>query len=458
MAHGPGGARRLAAPAPVPRRRAQLLSRRAGAAVSSAQAAALPLLRDSLLASIEGSTATAEVARWLDVRLGADVLVGPGSPATTRLRAAGEVVEGLLEALRGARLPAWHPARSWRVDDENRFDASWRWLSDRDGWVSAMLTWLYPENLLGPELAPVATPPFTALVRDVRAQQIGVNEARSRANRFLAPLRGSVEVGLRAPQVRWALDENGGGKARDTSGGGQDLDIVGAVPAQGLFGPVLAFDGGSAVVNVPDAVFGVLKPVANDFTLSFWAFPTAPHEIDAQATSGASGSSGQRYALGPTQAGSRFADPNVAGAGTSVGTNGVSVYEHGDGHMPAVLVYAAPVTGWTHVTVVYEGRKPRRYVNGALVASAANPSPKATVYAVPDQLGNTRSGDLGGGRRVPYGAFQGAAVRPPGLLVRAEQHRGRAGVLPAHRAALELGRAAVAEARRDADRHLSPPI
>ncbi|MFE0515425.1 LamG-like jellyroll fold domain-containing protein, partial [Streptomyces sp. NPDC058964] len=378
-----------------------------GAAISSAQAAALPLLRDSLLVSIEGRTATAEVARWLDVRLGTDVLVGPGSPATTRLRAAGEVVTGLLEALRGARLPAWHPARSWRIDDESQFDASWRWHSDPDGWVSAMLTWLYPENLLSPDLAPLATPAFTALVNDLRAQQIGVDEVRWRANLFLAPLRGSVEAGLRAPRARWPLDEDGGGKARDTSGGGQDLDVVGAVSARGLFGPALAFDGGDAVVDVPDPVFGVLAPVVNDFTLSFWAFPTAPHKIDAQATSGASGTSGQRYALGPAQAGSRFADPTAAGAGVSVGTNGVSVYEHGDGHLPAVLVYAAPITGWTHVTVVYEGRRPRLYVDGVLVASAENPSSKATVYAVPDQLGNTRSGDLGGGSRVPYGAFQG---------------------------------------------------
>jgi hypothetical protein len=377
-----------------------------GSAISSAQAAALPLLRDSLLTSVEGATATAEVARWLDSRLGTDVLVGPGSPATTRLRAAGEVVTGLLEALRGGRVPAWHPARSWRVDDEDLFDAAWRWHSDRDGWIAAMMTWFYPENLLGPELAPLATSAFTALAGDVRAQQIGVDEARARANLFLAPLRGAVEAGLRAPRARWALDENGGTKARDSSGGGQDLDIVGAVPVRGLFGPALAFDGGAAV-NVPDPVFGVLRPVVNDFTLSFWAFPTAPHEIDAQLTSGASGTSGQRYALGPTQAGNRFGDPNAAGAGVSVGTNGVSVYEHGDGHMPAVLVHAAPITRWTHVAVVYQGRQPRLYLDGVLVASAANPSPKATVYAVPDQLGNTRSGDLGGGRRVTFGAFQG---------------------------------------------------
>ena len=378
-----------------------------GAAVSSAQAAALPLLRDALLTSIEGQGAAADIARWLDVRLGIDVLVGPGSPATTRLRAASEVVQGLLVALRGARLPAWHPARTWRVDDEGRFDSSWTWHADRDGWVAAMLTWLYPENQLGPELAPVTTSSFASLVRDLRAAQVGADEARARANRFLAPLRSSIEAGVRAPRARWALDENGGAKARDTSGGGQDLDVQGAVPAQGLFGPALAFDGGAAVVNVPDPVFQVLKPVSNDFTLSFWAYPTAPHEIDQQATSGVTGTSGQRYALGPTQAGSRYTDPNAAGAGVSVGTNGVSVYEHGDGHMPAVLVHAAPITGWTHVTVVYEARKPRLYLNGTLVASAQNASPKATVYGVPDQIGNGRSGDLGGGRRNPYGAYQG---------------------------------------------------
>jgi len=50
--------------------------------------------------------------------------------------------------------------------------------------------------------------------------------------------------------------------------------------------------------------------------------------------------------------------------GVSVGTNGVSVFEHRDNHMPALLVYDAPILGWTHIAVVYTNRRPTLFVNG----------------------------------------------------------------------------------------------
>ena len=58
-----------------------------------------------------------------------------------------------------------------------------------------------------------------------------------------------------------------------------------------------------------------------------------------------------------------------ANAGVSVGTNGISVFEHGPSYLPSLLVYDAPtpITEWTHIAVVYENRTPRLYVNGVLV-------------------------------------------------------------------------------------------
>ena len=47
-----------------------------------------------------------------------------------------------------------------------------------------------------------------------------------------------------------------------------------------------------------------------------------------------------------------------AGAGISVGTNGISVFEHGDNYLPSLLVYDVPLTGWDHVVVVYENKSP----------------------------------------------------------------------------------------------------
>src|SRR5205085_2147675 len=58
---------------------------------------------------------------------------------------------------------------------------------------------------------------------------------------------------------------------------------------------------------------------------------------------------------------------SVSGAGVSIGTNGVSVFEQATGYLPALLVYDSPLFSWTHVAVVYSNRQPSLYLNGNLV-------------------------------------------------------------------------------------------
>lgn len=114
------------------------------------------------------------------------------------------------------------------------------------------------------------------------------------------------------------------------------------------------------------------------------------HEVDGESTSGVGGVSGQRWLLGAGHGGD--AD---AGMGVSVGTNGVSVYEHGSGYMPAVAVHAAAVgTGWTLVTVTYRDRRPEVARQGVRVRTG-EASPRREVWA---------STELGSGA---YGAFSG---------------------------------------------------
>ena len=99
--------------------------------------------------------------------------------------------------------------------------------------------------------------------------------------------------------------------------------------------------------------------VADTFTIEFWAKPTATRDAQAESTSGASATSGQRYAIYPVH-GSAFGDQFVhAGVGVSVGTNGVSVAEHGAFYAPCVLDFDTTLSDWTHVAVVYENRVPR---------------------------------------------------------------------------------------------------
>jgi hypothetical protein len=145
--------------------------------------------------------------------------------------------------------------------------------------------------------------------------------------------------------------------------------------AEGTIGGAQSFDGVNDIIN-----YDTNGRPTNNFTFESWFTANSTHEVDTQSTSGTGGVSGQRYLFGARNQGSN------AGAGLSVGTNGISVYEHGDAYMPALAVYSATLpAGWNHVAVTYTNKQPRIYLNGTLVRTGLT-SPKGTVFA-PYQFG-----------------------------------------------------------------------
>jgi flagellar hook assembly protein FlgD len=147
-----------------------------------------------------------------------------------------------------------------------------------------------------------------------------------------------------------------------------------------------SFNGVAAYVM---AGTGYISNVTNTFTIEFWANPAGTRAVTTQSNSGVSGTSGQQYAIGPMYSGSN------GGAGVSVGTNGISVFEQGSSYMPSLLVYNAPLSGWNHIVVVYQNKQPSLYVNGQFVMTGLT-SQRANVY--PSTLfGNT----------VTYGPYDG---------------------------------------------------
>lgn len=161
----------------------------------------------------------------------------------------------------------------------------------------------------------------------------------------------------------WRLDDRSGTVARDSSGHDLRGTLVNApVWGDGVIGGALGFNGSNACVRNADALF---PAITNTFTMMLWVRPVAARlEVPESNGLEATGVNGQRYAIFPDH-GSPYG-PGHAGAGLSIGTNGISVHEHGEGYLPALLVYPAAVTGWTHVAVVYENAKPALYVNGIL--------------------------------------------------------------------------------------------
>lgn len=143
------------------------------------------------------------------------------------------------------------------------------------------------------------------------------------------------------------------------------------------------FDGVDDLLSIPASL------ATNDFCLVAVLRSRASQENDSPATAGASGTSGQRYLFGANHGGAVN-----AGMGVSAGTNGVSIYEHGDGYMPALAVLGTSLPGFQVVTLQYSNKTPRIYWQGNLTTTGLT-SPRALVSA-PTSLGSGAYGSWSG--------------------------------------------------------------
>lgn len=190
-------------------------------------------------------------------------------------------------------------------------------------------------------------------------------------------------------------------RAPDSSQPPKDGTLHGGVRpiSDDRFGLCLQFDGADGRVSVDAETF---RTIANTFTVAAWVAPEAIHQIDPQSTSGIGGTGGQKFMIYPSQGDATYGSgQGHAGAGISVGTNGISVYEHADNYMPPLLVWQRPendsalkANSWTHIAVVYQNKTPSLYVNGQLVKTGLTSS-KSLVHP---------SGEIGGGH---WGYFPG---------------------------------------------------
>jgi PKD repeat protein len=223
----------------------------------------------------------------------------------------------------------------------------------------------------------------------------------------------STDVPAAKLVAQWKFDEGSGTTVADTTGNGNTGILQGASWNDGVSCCTLNFDGISNKINI--ASNSSVTSLANTFTLAFWAYPRSPHEIDAESATGVGGASGQRYAWGPSWYNTASGQ---AGIGVSVGTNGVSVYEHADSYMPATLVYQSAINGWTHIAVVYVNKQPRLYINGVLVRVGLTSS-KNLVRITPSDLGGMTYGYFDGqlkDARIYNGALSTTEVQAIGSI------------------------------------------
>lgn len=192
-------------------------------AVAAAEATALPILRDALVAAVAPAPPADEdemraVANWLTQRLMIDVQAS-STLRTTRMTQAVETLQGILGALRAGRFMEMElevaplPPGEWTltVPDagpagvDATFDAEWVWMGTYTSWRAAMRVFLYPENLLVPGLRHDVTPEFRAMMEAREAGPLSTEDARRLADAYRAAVdaNAAVSTGLNALVSGW---------------------------------------------------------------------------------------------------------------------------------------------------------------------------------------------------------------------------------------------------------------
>ena len=185
------------------------------------------------------------------------------------------------------------------------------------------------------------------------------------------------------------------GTAWDAISGSNGVIKPGTSFTNGMVGQCFSFDGGNGCImntNTPP-----LTNVQNSFTIEFWAYPTKSFIF--QPEGGGLGISGQSYVTFPEYGNTT----GGAGAGVSVGTNGISVLEHAAGYLPSLLSYTNPIVGWTHIAVVYSNKQPTLYVNGIHVRTGLT---SAKNFVFPGKNLGSSYGSSGAQYKT-YGPYKG---------------------------------------------------
>ena len=230
---------------------------------------------------------------------------------------------------------------------------------------------------------------------EVRVWKVARTEAQIRESMSLK-LSGS-EAGLAG---LWNFDDPAN-PGRDASPNGNHGSLLGAAKVVAGALPAAFSRTGQQVLLLTgrQGGFNVAKKfteISDTFTMELWARPQLGRERAASGRSTAPGMSGQRYVLFPLQGTKELGGEPHAGAGFSIGTNGVAVVEHASNFIPFVTDVPLAINDWIHVAVVYRDRTPSLYLNGTLAATG--PRSEKTVHpsAPGDGKGFANYGTYGG--------------------------------------------------------------
>ncbi|WP_448664038.1 glycosyl hydrolase [Sphingomonas sp. CJ20] len=206
-----------------------------------------------------------------------------------------------------------------------------------------------------------------------------------------APALWDAETGTITKPVLFASDAAETRVTFDLSPAGSTFVMLAPDPAAKPVGWV-ARDG-VRVAEVDPAPAPPAPAPADSFTLSLWAKPDIDLRVlPDEKTEGRVNETGKNYLIN-ARSGRDVHGAGTAIAGLALGRNGAMVIERADpDHVPAVLVSRVPVSGWTHVALVYDRGTPSLYLNGKHVRTGLRsgrmvfaggsdaPSPNGVTY------------------------------------------------------------------------------
>jgi hypothetical protein len=246
--------------------------------VSAVEENNLPVLRDVLImaANVKGATLDSKADAVTDA-LQIDAKMG-GCDKTTRVAQAIETLQDLIFSARTGQLEAY-PSLTLYADE---FDAEWKWMGSYATWRAAMLVFIYPENNLDPSLRKWQTPPFAALVSDLRQNRFldpaaACKAAHDYASYYYDVCNLEVETSCRA-KTRVKNADCQGGKFEDA--GYLPLFYIFArskITNKVYYSTTAAVDAGAAES----------APANNGYTQSFWTVIPAFDQVDVKKLIGA---------------------------------------------------------------------------------------------------------------------------------------------------------------------------
>lgn len=231
--------------------------------------------------------------------------------------------------------------------------------------------------------------------KEITGDSDGDNSPDNEISDDYSEISGTLMSGLRG---FWTFNESlwsgTSEEIRDISGNGLHMTASGGATNTETFNSKAVYIDGSTGKNISLGSSMNTSNIKNNFTYSFWAKPDKAIDNTTQSTSGTLGTAGENYIIYP-QNGNVLGDSAYSGAGVSIGTNGIGVFEHSQSYMPGLLFQATQINDWTHIAIVYTNKQPSLYINGQFIKTGLT-STKSEVHAIISDLGGSYYGKYKG--------------------------------------------------------------